>query len=551
MARITLPELNQLLTSFKFGADATVANTKKSVYRRAEFTGENKPSSYAADQEYTSLLKVGPVLDDVIDGVAALEQQLKDIHRYIEGQLGREGQVVDLPPTLQLKLDDGRVIDAIAFDGDTVVAKISTISAPGGTLNVASGLAVNSNNIVDAQGNWVGSATGLTGPKGATGAQGPQGPAGTNGSNGAKGATGAQGPQGPAGTNGSNGAKGATGEQGLQGAGYVGATLEGVNLVLENDRFGTINVGRVYGNQGAQGPQGPAGTNGSNGAKGATGAQGPQGPAGTNGSNGAKGATGAQGPQGPAGTNGSNGAKGATGSQGASIVGASLEDVNLIIEGEAFGTINVGRVYGNTGSKGEPGANGSNGTPGTNGTPGSNGSKGEPGANGSNGTPGTNGTPGPTGPTGLTGPAGPTGAKGEPGEGGGSEGTFYTPTFTGLEEGFFESASDILSIPITDVGYYQISYSIHIKSLYANRSTIGITMKGPDGPLEVSSNHQYFRYSSYGSQNTLSASFYYQHRLEEPTDLVLATYILDGAGPWQIDSPSNVGMSGVWVHRIS
>lgn len=146
MARITLPELNQLLTSFKFGADATAANTKKTVYKRAEFTGANKPSSYAADEEYTSLLKVGPVLDDVIDGVAALEQQVADIHRYIEGQLGRDGQVVNLPPTLQLKLDDGRVIDAIAFDGDIVSAKLSNISSPSGTLNIGGGLSVNSTN---------------------------------------------------------------------------------------------------------------------------------------------------------------------------------------------------------------------------------------------------------------------------------------------------------------------------------------------------------------------------------------------------------------------
>ena len=46
MARITLPELDQLLTSFKFGADATTANTKKTAYKRNEFTGDNKPTEY-------------------------------------------------------------------------------------------------------------------------------------------------------------------------------------------------------------------------------------------------------------------------------------------------------------------------------------------------------------------------------------------------------------------------------------------------------------------------------------------------------------------------
>ena len=98
MARITLPELSQLLTAFKFGADSGTADTKKNVYRRSEFTGDNKPVSYGEDQEYTSLLKVGPVLDDVIDGITALEQQVKEIHRFVEGQLGRDAGVVDLPP---------------------------------------------------------------------------------------------------------------------------------------------------------------------------------------------------------------------------------------------------------------------------------------------------------------------------------------------------------------------------------------------------------------------------------------------------------------------
>lgn len=111
--------------------------------------------------------------------------------------------------------------------------------------------------------------------------------------------------------------------------------------------------------------------------------------------------------------------------------------------------------------------------------------------------------------------------------------------------------SDILTIPITDVGYYQISYSIHIQSLYANRSTVGIKMTGPNGNIPGSANHQYFRYSSYGSQNTLSATFYYSHEFPTPADLMLATYLIYGSGPWQIDSNATAALSGVWVHRIS
>jgi hypothetical protein len=76
-------------------------------------------------------------------------------------------------------------------------------------------------------------------------------------------------------------------------------------------------------------------------------------------------------------------------------------------------------------------------------------------------------------------------------------------------------------------------------------------MKGPEGDIEGSSNHQYFRYSSYGSQNTLTATFYYSHKVEEPADLLLSTYIIYGSGPWWIDAPENVAVSGVWVHRIA
>jgi len=100
---------------------------------------------------------------------------------------------------------------------------------------------VNGTQVIDANGVWTGSATGLQGPKGDTGAQGAQGPQGV------KGDTGAQGPQGP------QGVKGDTGSQGLKGD---------------------------TGAQGPQGPQGVKGDTGATGAKGNTGATGPAGPSG-------------------------------------------------------------------------------------------------------------------------------------------------------------------------------------------------------------------------------------------------------------------------------
>lgn len=92
--------------------------------------------------------------------------------------------------------------------------------------------------VIDANGQWVGSPTGLqgpAGPAGADGAPGPQGPMGPAGPAGAVGATGAQGPMGPAGPQGPQGVAGSQGPQGATGpAGATGAT-------------------------GATGPQGPAG----------------------------------------------------------------------------------------------------------------------------------------------------------------------------------------------------------------------------------------------------------------------------------------------------
>jgi hypothetical protein len=117
-------------------------------------------------------------------------------------------------------------------------------------------VSVNGHLVIDAQGNWVGPATGLVGPMGPAGAAGAQGPAGPAG------ATGAPGPAGPAGANGTNGAAGPTGAQGPVGPqGAVGAI-------------------------GATGPQGPAGASGVNGSNGATGALGPTGPQGQAGATG-------------------------------------------------------------------------------------------------------------------------------------------------------------------------------------------------------------------------------------------------------------------------
>jgi hypothetical protein len=90
--------------------------------------------------------------------------------------------------------------------------------------------------VINPQGQWVGSPTGLVGPTG------PAGDAGARGATGAQGPTGPIGPTGPMGPGGANGVTGPTGPRG------------------------------------ATGPTGPAGMNGNNGANGQPGPPGPTGP---------------------------------------------------------------------------------------------------------------------------------------------------------------------------------------------------------------------------------------------------------------------------------
>ena len=76
---------------------------------------------------------------------------------------------------------------------------------------------VNGVQVIDQNGNWVGSPTGLVGPQGPAGATGATGPQGVKGDAGATGAQGDVGPQGAKGDTGATGATGAQGAQGIQG----------------------------------------------------------------------------------------------------------------------------------------------------------------------------------------------------------------------------------------------------------------------------------------------------------------------------------------------
>ena len=233
---------------------------------------------------------------------------------------------------------------------------------------IKNGLTVGTNNVIAANGAWVGAntnlvgATGTTGPTGSTGPTGATGPTGPNGSTGATGsatpwiritttATATANAQYIADTTGgaftltlpaspvtgtivvvTDGGNWGTNNLTI---GRNGSTIESIadNLILNISQSlvyliydgSTWQMASTAGPQGAtgstgptgpQGSTGPAGPTGLTGTTGSTGPTGPTGITGPTGPTGATGFTGSTGPTGPAGPTGSAGPSGPTGSTG-------------------------------------------------------------------------------------------------------------------------------------------------------------------------------------------------------------------------------------------
>jgi uncharacterized repeat protein (TIGR03803 family) len=280
-------------------------------------------------------------------------------------------------------------------------------TSPAQALDVVGNIAISGISVIDANGNWVGSPTGLVGPQGPAGAGGMQGRIGPTGATGATGAIGAQGPKGDTGATGLTGLIGPMGPQGLIGlagaTGTTGAAGQGFNFLgawqpsTAYNKYDVLtNGGQTYEvtsgftstgsfdatNLSLMAAQGANGTNGINGIDGATGATG------------AIGAIGAQGPQGPTGLTGATGANGATG---------------------AIGPIGPQGPKGDTGATGTTGATGAQGVQGSIGLTGTTGPVGATGAQGLKGPGGPQGPQGPFGAPGIQGPTGPSGASGATG----------------------------------------------------------------------------------------------------------------------------------------
>lgn len=128
ITRISLPDSSTLDSSLKFASTDLTTITNKIL--KSARSGVNKPVSYAADEEYTNLYKVGPVLRDTVDGVKKLEVQFQSLRNFLEGQLGRDASTSDLTPTVRFAKSDGTKVTVLSFNESTgvIIGTIDTIN---------------------------------------------------------------------------------------------------------------------------------------------------------------------------------------------------------------------------------------------------------------------------------------------------------------------------------------------------------------------------------------------------------------------------------------
>ena len=304
-----------------------------------------------------------------------------EVNIYEFGDIDDFGVMSASTPVVQ------NTITGYALHGTQLTSLDSAPLAAEEGINAGTGLWVNSSQVINSSGVWLGSDQGIKGQKGEVGQKGQTGGKGQKGQTGSKGSTGGKGQKGEVGAKGINGTsvKGAPGasvkgQKGQTGAkGSTGSSVKG-----QKGQTGAkgINGTSVKGATGAsvKGQKGQTGAS----VKGATGAsvKGQKGQTGASvkGSTGSKGITGTKGITGSKGSTGSKGQKGQTGAKGingTSVKGATGSSVK--------------------GQKGEVGAKGINGTS-------VKGQKGEVGAKGINGTSvkGQKGEVGATGPNGGT-----------------------------------------------------------------------------------------------------------------------------------------------------
>lgn len=126
MARINLKSLSALQSNLKLKQRTLAEISAK--FKNANRSGANKPAQYSADQEYTDLFALGPVVEDLAEAIKAIEEEIEDIHQYIEASLGNAGDETVIPDgglDITNPADGNRPKEVISIDntsGDVTVA---------------------------------------------------------------------------------------------------------------------------------------------------------------------------------------------------------------------------------------------------------------------------------------------------------------------------------------------------------------------------------------------------------------------------------------------
>lgn len=191
-------------------------------------------------------------------------------------------------------------------------------------------------------------------------------------------------------------------------------------LIIKLSDGTSIDVGAVAGTDGKNGTNGKNGKDGKNGKNGKDGKNGIDGKDGINGVDGSNGSSGSNGKDGVNGTNGVDGKDGKDGINGTDGVGISQANVNsdgeLVLTFTDGRVVNLDKVVGAKGEKGDRGEQGLKGEKGDRGEQGLKGDKGDRGEQGLKGDKGDRGEQGLKGEKGDKGDRGEQGLKGEKGD---------------------------------------------------------------------------------------------------------------------------------------
>ena len=138
--RVSLKTLQDLQNNLKLKQQSIEQIRAK--FQDTARSGANKPSQYSQDEEYTSLFKLGPVVEELADAIKSLELEIEHIHEYIDGALGSNSDTTEIPSG-GLTVEDpitGEQVDVITTDESTGDITIGTDKLDFGDGNTIEGL---------------------------------------------------------------------------------------------------------------------------------------------------------------------------------------------------------------------------------------------------------------------------------------------------------------------------------------------------------------------------------------------------------------------------